>query len=96
MCFQPPNTPSFNVVDLGFFNFIQALNYIEAPSNIDELVSAVERPYEALTPQTLDHVFVTLQLCMVEAMKMKGSNNYKIPHIGKNQHGYEEATLKVL
>ncbi|KAF7135477.1 hypothetical protein RHSIM_Rhsim08G0114700 [Rhododendron simsii] len=62
---------------------IQSLQYQQAPTNIDELVSAVGRAFEELSPQTLDNVFVTLQACMIEIMKVKGGIGYKVPHFGK-------------
>lgn len=40
MC-QPPNSPDLNVLDLGFFSSIQALQHRESPNSIDELVTAV-------------------------------------------------------
>lgn len=40
MC-QPANSPDLNVLDLGFFAGLQALQHNESPKNIDELVSAV-------------------------------------------------------
>jgi hypothetical protein len=42
---QPPNSPDLNVLDLGFFNAIQTLQHEKAPTNIDELVTAVEEAY---------------------------------------------------
>lgn len=45
MC-QPPNSPDFNVLDLGFFSAIQSLHYKEAPKTIDELVNAVVKSFE--------------------------------------------------
>ncbi|OMP10667.1 hypothetical protein COLO4_04362 [Corchorus olitorius] len=40
---QPPNSPDLNVLDLGFFRAIQALQYQEAPNTVVKLVSDVER-----------------------------------------------------
>jgi hypothetical protein len=34
-------------------------------------------------PRKVNHIFVTLQTCLLEAMKLKGCNNYKIPHMNK-------------
>ena len=33
----------------------------------------------------LNNVFLTLQTCMKEIMKVRGGNNYQIPHIGKGR-----------
>ncbi|KAF7147220.1 hypothetical protein RHSIM_Rhsim03G0157600 [Rhododendron simsii] len=83
LSFQPPNSPDLNVLDLGFFRAIQSLQYQKAPKNIDELVSVVVSAFEELSPQTLDNVFLTLQACMIEIMKVNGGIGYKVPHIGK-------------
>jgi hypothetical protein len=32
-------------------------------------------------PHKANHIFVTLQTVLFEAMKKKGCNNYKIPHM---------------
>ncbi|KAF7142432.1 hypothetical protein RHSIM_Rhsim05G0202400 [Rhododendron simsii] len=78
-----------NVLDLGFFFFfftaIQSLQHQHAPLTIDQLVFVVEKSFEELSSQTLNHVFLTLQTCMVEVMKVYGGNNYKLPHMGKGQ-----------
>ncbi|XP_058223181.1 uncharacterized protein LOC131332888 [Rhododendron vialii] len=85
LSFQPPNSPNMNVLDLGFFTSIQSLQHQHAPSTIDQLVSVVEKSFEELSSQTLNHVFLTLQTCMVEVMNVYGGNNYKLPHLGKGQ-----------
>ncbi|KAH7835594.1 hypothetical protein Vadar_027734 [Vaccinium darrowii] len=82
---QPPNSPDMNVLDLGFFRAIQSLQHQQAPKNIDELVFAVQKSFEQLESQNLDNVFLTLQACMIEVMKVNGANNYKLPHLGKGQ-----------
>ena len=92
LCYQPPNSPYMNVLDLGFFRAIQPLQHQEAPRNIDEILAAVKKSFDELSTQTLNNVFVTLQLCMMEVMKISSRNNYKIPHI-KNLRLHEERSL---
>ncbi|KAF7142618.1 hypothetical protein RHSIM_Rhsim05G0119600 [Rhododendron simsii] len=82
---QPANSPDLNVLDLGFFNAIQSLQHQEAPRTIDQLVNAVEKSFDKLPSRELDSVFLSLQACMVEVMKVNGGNNYKLPHIKKPQ-----------
>lgn len=84
MC-QPTNSPDLNVLDLGFFSAIQSLQHKESPKNIDELVSAVVNSFEDFSTVKSNCIFVTLQSCMIEIMKAKGSNNYKIPHLKKQR-----------
>ncbi|XP_022042259.2 uncharacterized protein LOC110944923 [Helianthus annuus] len=83
--FQPPNSPDLNVLDLGFFRAIQSLQEQEVLGLIDELVSAVKSSLERMPSHELNKVFLTLQTCMKEIMKVRGGNNYKIPHIGKGK-----------
>ncbi|KAH0686007.1 hypothetical protein KY285_016550 [Solanum tuberosum] len=83
LCFQSPNIPDLNGSDLGFFRAIQSLQYQKAPSNVDELVEAVERSFDEMKVEQLNHVFLTLQSCMIEVMKDNGGNNYKVPHLNK-------------
>ena len=85
LTFQPPNSPDMNVLDLGFFRAIQSLQYQEAPSTVDELVNAVQKSFEELPSKNLNYIFLSLQTCLVEVMKVNGGNNYKLPHIGKQQ-----------
>lgn len=83
MC-QPANSPDLNILDLGFFNAIPSLRYKECPKTIDDLITAVERSFEAFLPRSSNRIFCTLQQCMVEILKVRGSNKYDIPHIKKS------------
>ncbi|KAL4564074.1 hypothetical protein LXL04_028124 [Taraxacum kok-saghyz] len=85
LCFQPPNSPDLNVLDLGFFRAIQSLQEQEVLHTVDELVSAVQTSFDKMQSHELNNVFLTLQTCMKEILKVQGGNNYRIPHIGKNR-----------
>ncbi|XP_059654904.1 uncharacterized protein LOC132301684 [Cornus florida] len=61
LSFQPPNSPDLNVLDLGFFRAIQSLQYQQAPKTVDELVDAVEKAFNELPTEALNHIFRTLQ-----------------------------------
>ena len=82
---QPPNSPDFNVLDLGFFNAIQSLQHKEAPKTVDDLIKVVEDSFNAITRETLDNTFLTYQSAMESAMKAGGSNQYKLVHMGKEK-----------
>lgn len=82
MC-QPLNSPDLNVLDLDFFNANQSLQYKETPRTIDELVQAVTKSFGTFSSVQSNKIFLTLQTCMVEIMKARGSNKYSIPHIMK-------------
>ncbi|KAI5419637.1 uncharacterized protein LOC127137097 [Lathyrus oleraceus] len=81
---QPPNSPDLNVLDLGFFNAIQSLQQKEPVKSIDELVGAVQKAFDEFSTVQSNKNFSTLQSCMIEIMKINGSNKYKIPHMKKD------------
>ncbi|XP_023737125.1 uncharacterized protein LOC111885068 [Lactuca sativa] len=85
LCFQSPNSPDLNVLDRGFFWAIQSLQEQEVLHMVDELVSAVQTSFDKMQSQELNNVFLTLQTCMKEILKVHGGNNYRIPRIGKSR-----------
>ena len=82
---QPPNSPDTNVLDLGFFNSIQALQHQCPSRTIDDLIAATEKAFADLQETKLNYVFLTLQQCLKSVMETEGSNDYKIPHMGKDR-----------
>lgn len=91
---QPPNSPDFNILDLGFFRAIQALRYKTNASSTQELVEAVHAAFVAFEPQKLDDNFVSLQACLESSMKNSGGNHYKQPHVHKARHRREGDQIK--
>lgn len=83
MC-QPANSPDLNILDLGFFSAIQSLQHKECPKTIEDLVRAVEESFKKYSAEQVNHIFLTLQSCMCEIMKIGGLNKYKIPHMKKS------------
>ncbi|XP_047942997.1 uncharacterized protein LOC125189809 [Salvia hispanica] len=75
---QPPN-----VLDLGFFTAIQSLQDDKIAKGVDDLVNNVYSSFEELSPHTLNNVFLSLQGCLLEIMKVHGGNGYKLPHMKK-------------
>lgn len=58
MC-QPPYSPDFNVLDLGYFRAIQTLQHKEAPKTVDELVRAVGKIIRRIfTHEVESNIFV--------------------------------------
>ena len=43
LIYQPPNSPDFNILDLGFFRAIQAIQYKKDAKTIKDLVPAVHQ-----------------------------------------------------
>ncbi|KAL6564551.1 hypothetical protein OROMI_016001 [Orobanche minor] len=81
---QPPNSPDLNVLDLGFFAAIQSLQYKIASKTVEDLIDAVKKAFHMFPCSKGNHIFLTLQECMIEIMKVRGSNTYKIPHMNKS------------
>ncbi|XP_074310262.1 uncharacterized protein LOC141646106 [Silene latifolia] len=87
---QPPNSPDLNVLDLGFFRAIQALQQKEKANTLQQLVDNVMQAYEQLEAIKLNYVFITLQACMMEIMQLKGGIDYPIPHMHKSKLAAQE------
>ncbi|XP_074337431.1 uncharacterized protein LOC141674619 [Apium graveolens] len=78
---QPPNYPDLNILDLGFFNAIQSLHQKDPARIVDDLVIAVKKAFDIYPSIKSNRIFLTLQQCMIQIMKYRGANNYKIPHM---------------
>ncbi|XP_057248284.1 uncharacterized protein LOC104897330 [Beta vulgaris subsp. vulgaris] len=78
-------SPDLNVLDLGFFRAIQALQYQSFPKNLDELILRVQDCYDFFDPEVLKYTWLQLQYVMVEILKCKGGNNFKNPHHAKRK-----------
>ncbi|ETV94901.1 hypothetical protein H310_11552 [Aphanomyces invadans] len=70
--FQPPNSPDMNVLDLGFFRAIQALQAEKYSSTVEEIVAATEAAWANVKMTTLNKNFLTLQRCLQEVLLDKG------------------------
>lgn len=81
---QPANSPDLNVLDLGFFRALQSFNE-NTPRTSMQLIDAVKEAFEKFPKEQLNKCFITLQSCMDEIIKIKGDNNYKIPHMNKDK-----------
>ncbi|XP_074316429.1 uncharacterized protein LOC141652731 [Silene latifolia] len=64
---------------------IQSLQTLTNSYKLDELVEAVTLAFENLEVVKLNYVFITMQGCMLEALKRRGHNDYKIPHMHKTK-----------
>ena len=69
--YQPPNSTDFNVLDLGFFTWIQSLEQKKQTKNIDELINAVEDSFNELNLTKINDVFLTLQSVHLLSIKNK-------------------------
>jgi hypothetical protein len=82
---QPENSPDLNVLDLGFFASIQAIQIEKPIYGIDALIAAVVAAYENLHYTTLDDIFLSLQNVMICILRADGANEYTLPHMGKQR-----------
>ncbi|XP_074378293.1 uncharacterized protein LOC141719818 [Apium graveolens] len=80
---QPPNSPDLNILDLGFFRSIQSLMHKKMPKDVDDMLNAVHQAFYELDPRTLANVWLSYQYVMNEVLKVKGSNDYLVPHVNK-------------
>ena len=64
---------------------MQSIQYQNFPNTLDELIKNVKDAYDELDPTINKYTWLTLQSCMVDILKDKGGNNYKIPLMGKRR-----------
>ena len=77
---QPPQAPDLDVLDLGLWNLIQALQKKEPIMHTNfELVRCIEKCYKAVPLTTVDSCFVTLQNMLREVKDANGGNYFKTP-----------------
>lgn len=82
---QPPNSPDTNTLDLAFFRAIQSIQYQKPSKDIDELIQNVLAAHDELPLAICIKVWTTAQMVMNEIIRAGGSNNYKLPHAGKEK-----------
>jgi hypothetical protein len=80
---QPPNSPDMNILDLGFFRSLQSFTDQLNPTTLDELISGVVDEFNKYAVDKINRIFLTLQSCMLQVMRIRGGNWYKIPHMNK-------------
>jgi hypothetical protein len=57
---QSLNSPNQNILDLGFFNSLQSLQFQkDSVSNIDELIANVKSAFNEYDPKKLNWTFLT-------------------------------------
>lgn len=80
---QPPNSPDFNVLDLGLFRAMQSATQDHEMKNNREIVEYATKAFEEMTASSLNDSFLSLQKHMESAMLKEGGNNFKEPHVKK-------------
>ncbi|RHY17519.1 hypothetical protein DYB32_010504, partial [Aphanomyces invadans] len=64
---------------------LQSLQHRTSARNVDELVANVEAAFVDYPSERLDRTFLTLQAGMIETLKCRGDNAYKVPHQAKEK-----------
>jgi hypothetical protein len=80
---QPAQSPDLNVLDLGYFRSIQTLQQQTECSTQKQLIKLVKDSWEASPMQTLDDVFMTHQMVMMQVLENCGGNLFALPHLQK-------------
>ena len=73
------------MLDLGFLRAIQSIQDDKLTKGVDDLLRNVQSSFDELSAQTLNNVFLTLQGCLTEILKVEGGNGYKTPHMKKER-----------
>jgi hypothetical protein len=87
---QPPNSPDLNVLDLGYFAAIQALQQRQQQRTVDDLVAAVDKSLKNCHLK-FGKIFVTFQKVMELVILHDGCNQFKLPGSTK-WHGTRHST----
>ncbi|GMF38432.1 unnamed protein product [Phytophthora fragariaefolia] len=86
MTYQPPRSPDLNVLDLGIFNALLAIQYRKDTENLDTLIDAVTDAFDKISPSINDKSFVTLQKVMQCVIEKGGRNDYNLPRVRKHYY----------
>ncbi|GMF44142.1 unnamed protein product [Phytophthora fragariaefolia] len=86
MTCQPPRSPDLNVLDLGIFNALQAIQYRKDTKNLDTMIDAVNDAFDKISPSIIDKSFVTLQKIMQCVIEKGGGNDYKLSRVRKHYY----------
>ncbi|KAL7573328.1 hypothetical protein ACA910_011691 [Epithemia clementina (nom. ined.)] len=92
---QAANSPDLNVNDLGFFRAIQSATDRSGGSEKD-LIDNVLRLFEEFPKEKLNRIWITLQSVLNAIIESNGDNDYKIPHLGKENMEWSGCLLRVL
>ncbi|GMF18988.1 unnamed protein product [Phytophthora lilii] len=73
LIFQPPNSPDYNCLDLGYFAAIQLLQYKTYVATTEQLIDVVEASFRNLDKTKLNSIFFTLQKVIECVLACKGA-----------------------
>jgi hypothetical protein len=80
---QPAKSPDMNSNDLGFYNSLDSKIPNPRPFDLDTLYSCFHTAFKKYDSQLLNKIFDTRKRILKEVLKVKGSNEYKMPRSNK-------------
>lgn len=80
---QVAQSPDTNVLDLGYFQAIEAIQQKKRSRTVEELIDNVQESFKALHRKTLEKVFLSHQAVCAQIILHDGSNEYRMPHVHK-------------
>ena len=83
--YQPPNSPDTNVLDLGIFRSLQALQFQRVSNNEREIIDNVQEVFNAYEGTKINKAFLSLQANLEKIIEVNGGNNYILAHMGKDR-----------
>jgi hypothetical protein len=87
---QPAQSPDTNILDLGFFASLQTASWkIKRAGTLDQLIVNCQQAWNSYDPAVLSRIWTSHQAVMDEILKVKGDNNYDLPHLGKGAMGQQ-------
>ena len=95
---QPPQSPDLNKLDLCFFWSLQKRSdHLKWHARtIDDLIAAVHSAYNDYDRHTLDRCHGVWASCVLEVLKQKGGNDYRVPHSGVRRRQAEYVRIDEL
>lgn len=81
------------MLDLGFFNSVQALQQEERATPIDELLSIVMNAFANLSREKLEFILLTLMKVMECFINCDSDNSFKMPHMYKERNKRRGVTI---
>jgi hypothetical protein len=80
---QPTKSPDMNANDLGFYNSLDSKIPNPRPFDLDRLYSCFVDAFKKYVSELLDKIYDTRKRVLKEVLKVKGSNEYKMPRSNK-------------
>ncbi|KAG4240085.1 hypothetical protein PC116_g11939 [Phytophthora cactorum] len=76
--------PGLQVLDLGWFNPLQSLQYNKQTRDVDRLIEAVCAAFDEMDSAITNKCFLTLKRVLQASMLVRGINSYDIAHLKKD------------